>query len=139
MRTRIDFFRAAIRRRRSPNAAPQISWSCVQSSSRPPQTLDSHAGAGSSGMAAGLSEVRSLFHSIWKATRVGMRSSTSVSDAISTASVPLPSSYHRRRRPGADASAQSMSWKALRAKTSMAWPMTTRSARITEAGSRRTA
>ncbi len=51
---------------------------------------------------------RSLFNSIWSATMVGMRSSTSEALAMSTARVPSPSSYQRRRRPGALTSVHSV-------------------------------
>ena len=57
---------------------------------------------------------------------VGIRSSTSEALAIRTASVPSPSSYQRRRRPGALTSVHSLKGRNPRwAKTSADWPMTT--------------
>ena len=54
------------------------------------------------------SATASLLTSIWSATIVGIRSSTSEALAMRTASVPSPSSYQRRRRPGALTSVHSL-------------------------------
>src|SRR6185295_6624304 len=83
-------------------------------SSIPPLRIVAHsAGSGSwsspSGQPAARIRWLILFHSIWNATRVGTRSSTSDSLASRTASVsPLPS-YQRRRRAGASTGSHSSS------------------------------
>ena len=64
-------------------------------------------GSWSGGQPAARCRTRSLFHSIWKATSVGIRSSTSEGLEISTACVPSPASYQRRRRAGASTSCHS--------------------------------
>ena len=91
--------------KRSPHASRRRN----QSSAVPPSTSahSSEDGSCSGGQPAARWRTRSLFHSIWKATSVGIRSSTSEALAIRMACVPSPASYQRRRRAGASTSGHS--------------------------------
>ena len=84
---------------------------------------------------------RILFHSIWKATSVGTRSSTSDSEASRTASTSSPLSYQRRRRAGASTASHCSSGPIpARRKSAASWPMTTilmRTMRLGQAPDRR--
>ena len=126
---------------RSSKRSPQASRSRAQSSGEPPSACAHSSGVGgwSGGQPAARWRTRSLFHSIWNATSVGIRSSTSEALASSTACMPWPLSCQRRRRAGASASSHSSIWIPLRAKTSASWPMITRSAPAIASGRRRIA
>ena len=122
--------------------SPHASRSRAQSSDVPPSASahSSFVGSWSGGQPAARCRTRSLFHSIWKATSVGIRSSTSEGLAISTACVPSPASYQRRRRAGASTSCHSSIEMPLRSNTSRSWPRITSCARsATESGMRRIA
>ena len=95
--------------------SPQAPWRRPQSSAVPPSASAHSSGAGSwsGGQPAARWRTRILFHSIWNATSVGIRSSTSEALASSTACVPLPASCQRRRRAGASASFHSVDHDAV--------------------------
>ena len=83
---------------------------------------------------------RILFHSIWYATSVGIRSSRSEAEASRTASVPSPSWNQRRRRAGASSGSQSsIGPMPARLKTIASWPITITFASATSSGRRRVA
>ena len=80
---------------------------------------------------------RILFHSIWNATSVGTRSSTSDALASSTASVSSGPSYQRRRRAGASASSQDSTSIPAASNTWTSWPITISAAPTIPSGRRR--
>ena len=133
--------RSAISRSRSSKRSPQASRRRSQSSDEPPSVCAHSSGDGtcSGGQPAARERTRSLFHSIWKATRVGIRSSTSEALASSTASIPSPLSCQRRRRAGASTCSHCSIGRPLRAKTSASCPMITTLAPTIPSGSRRIA
>ena len=142
MRRRIDLPRSAIACRRSSKCAPQASASRAQSSGAPPSAA-AHASAVTpsfGGQPAASMRRRILFHSIWKATSVGTRSSTSDSDASRTASTSSPLSYQRRRRAAASTASHSSSGPIpARVKSAASWPMITIVVRRMLSGRRRMA
>ena len=144
IRTRSDIRRAPISVIRSGKRSPHALCSRLQSSARPPsfraQVSGSTAtGSGVPGHPVARIRTRILFHSIWKATSEGTRSSTSEAEAISTASVPVPLSYQRRRRATASACTQSSTGIPSAMSASVSCPITTSSAPGIPSGSRATA